>query len=381
MLKLATRMVLCALIAVMGTGITLRSLTASEGAATARGGEPSAPLAEALGIQFVEASTSAVIIERDGKKYLVDVTKRSVEPMAEPSAPSSLTAEAAGTTAEQPTSQAPAQTERKNHKRGVYEPGDDNVFSLPTGRRPDRHGLYVNFTHRFAFDPAFSGTARGDALLGLDGAAISSFGFRYGVTRRLSVSIYRSPTFIGRPIQLMGAYNFSDEHDHQALNSAVRFSVEGRDNFTRDYTENIEGIFSRSLTSRAQIYVVPTLSLNNRRLVLGTGFESSNIPHVPGVNSFALGIGGSLDIRPSVALVAEVIPTLANGRDLGIHRPAYSFGIQKKIWRHAFTLGFSTSPGTTVSQRSGTRAAFLGDPTADTPSGLFIGFDLTRQIF
>jgi len=28
---------------------------------------------------------------------------------------------------------------------------------------------------------------------------------------------------------------------------------------------------------------------------------------------------------------AETIPTLVNGRDLGIHRPAYAFGIQKKI--------------------------------------------------
>jgi hypothetical protein len=34
-----------------------------------------------------------------------------------------------------------------------------------------------------------------------------------------------------------------------------------------------------------------------------------------------------------------------------------------------------------VSQRGGTRATFLGDTTADKPGGLFIGFDLTRQIF
>ena len=79
--------------------------------------------------------------------------------------------------------------------------------------------------------------------------------------------------------------------------------------------------------------------------------------------------------------MAEVIPTLVNGGDLGIHRPAYSFGIQKKIFRHAFTFGFSNSPGTTVSQRSATRATLLGDPTADTPGGLFIGFDLTRQVY
>jgi len=98
----------------------------------------------------------------------------------------------------------------------IYEPGDDSVFTLPTGRRLDAHGLYVNFTHRFAFDPAFSGIARGGALLGLDGFSLSSFGFRYGVTKNFSVSIFRSPTFISRPIQMMGAYNFLSESDGAA---------------------------------------------------------------------------------------------------------------------------------------------------------------------
>ena len=91
-----------------------------------------------------------------------------------------------------------------------------------------------------------------------------------------------------------------------------------------------------------------------------------------------------------MALLAEVIPTLVNGNchetgcvDLGIHRPAYAFGIQKKIWRHAFTFGFTNSPATTVSQRAGSRVALLNDPTgtADKPSGMFIAFDLTRQIY
>jgi hypothetical protein len=57
-------------------------------------------------------------------------------------------------------------------------------------------------------------------------------------------------------------------------------------------------------------------------------------------------VGGSFDIRPAVALVAEVIPAWVNGRP---------FGIQKKIPRPAFTFGFTNSPGTTVSQRAGTR--------------------------
>lgn len=263
----------------------------------------------------------------------------------------------------------------------VYEPGDDVLMTLPTGRRLQRHGLYLNFAHRFPYDAAFSGTARGGALLGLDGFAIPSFGFRYGVTEKLSVGIFRAPSIIGRPIQVSAAYNLLDEHDRQPLNLAVRFSLEGENDLLKNYTEDVEAIFSRSITSRAQLYVVPTASFNDRPLQQVSSFESSAILDFPGHNTFSLGVGGAVDVRPTVALVAEVMPTLVNGRTLGIHRPAYSFGVQKKIWRHAFTFGFTNSPGTTVSQRGGTRASFLGQPSADTPSGLFLGFDLTRQLF
>ncbi len=275
--------------------------------------------------------------------------------------------------------QLAAASEAKENAK-IYTPADDYLYSLPTGRRLDRHGFYVNFTHRFVFDPTFSGRARGATLLGLDGFSVASFGIRYGITDKLSVSAYRSPSVIGRPIELMAAYHFLDEQDGFPLNATFRFSVDGQDNFSKNFTTNFEGIFSRSLFKRTQMYIVPTVSLQNRRLMVSPTLENAP-PDLPGINSFSLGLGGAFEIRPTVAVIAEVIPTLVNGRALGIHRPAYAFGIQKRLWRHAFTLGFSNSPGTVVSQRAGTRATFLGNPSADTPSGLFIGFDLMRQIY
>jgi len=161
----------------------------------------------------------------------------------------------------------------------------------------------------------------------------------------------------------------------------VRASLDGQGNFSRNFSPNLELMVSRSVTPRAQLYVVPTVSFQERALITKPGSLASEPPGLPGFNAFHLGIGGAVDIRPSVALVAEVMPTLVNGPELGIHRPAFAFGIQKRVLRHAFTLGFSTSPGTVVSQRAGTRATFVGDPTADTPGGLFIGFDLMRQIY
>jgi mono/diheme cytochrome c family protein len=262
---------------------------------------------------------------------------------------------------------------------GIYEPGDDVLVSLPTGRALDRHGVYANFSHRFASDPAFTGPGKGAELLGLDSVSISSFGLRFGVTDRLSLAVWRSPSFVGRPIQLMAAYNLLDEHHEAPLNMAVRVSIEGQNNFQRSFTENFETIFSRTILSRAQLYVVPTASFNARRLV-PDGLRARQILDLPGVDTFSVGVGLAVDIRPTVALVAEVIPTVLNSADLGIHRPAYSFGIQKKIWRHAFTLALSNSPGTTVSQRAATRATYTRNPGADTPAGLFLGFDLMRQI-
>jgi len=414
------------------------------------GVEATTLLAEALGIRFVEGSASTLIVEREGREYVVDLATRTIREngsaitnpqlqqtpsssadgaaifrqqcstchgaegkglqsagtrdFTDPSIRATLTEQAvvsavksgkSGTTmpsfagklsdAEiravslfvQSLGSGGQAAERRD---GVYEAPDDYVYSLPTGRGLPRRALYVNFTHRFAYNPAFSGRALGDMLLGLDGFAISSFGFRYGVTDKLSVSAYRSPTAIGRPIELMAAYQLSGELNGQPLNTTLRVSVDGQDDFTQNFTTNFEAIVSRSVSERAQLYFAPTFSLKNRRLISKPGALEDAPPNLPGINSFSLGVGGAWDIRPTVALVAEVIPTLYHGRELGIHRPAYSFGIQKRVRGHAFTLGFSNSPGTVVAQRAGTRATFLNNESADKPSGLFIGFNLMRRL-
>jgi mono/diheme cytochrome c family protein len=417
----------------------------------AAGPDDSSDAAKSLGISFSNGTGSTLILERDGKRYQVDVAAKTVQEIASGAEPVAAlfqqncavchgpggkgvaavhTPDFTNPAFERTLSDQDISSAIRNGKAGgrmpawsgkltdaqidslsayirsfshaggatgtsasggqpqeapgtpstIYEPGDDLLFSLPTGRAVDEHGLYVNFTHRFPYDAAFTGQGRGGELFGLDNFALASLGLRYGVTDKLSVSIYRSPTEIGRPIQLMAAYNILDEHHEAPLNMTVRVSIEGQNNFRKNYTQNIEGIFSRSITSRAQFHVVPTFSFDARPLVQPSGFLSSDIPDLPGVNTFSIGVGAAYDIRPTVALVAEVIPTLWNASELGIHRPAYSFGIQKKLFRHAFTLGLTTSPGTTVSQRAGTRAEFLGEPSADTPGGLFFGFDLMRQI-
>jgi Membrane bound beta barrel domain (DUF5777) len=346
-----------------------------------------------LGVSFLKDSTSRIVVERDGKKYIVDLVSHEIrEAVTEPA-----NASAAPITSSSDTGQTASGPATPVANPGLYKPGDDLVFSVPTGRPLDRHGLYLNFTHRFPYEAAFTGPGEGGTLLGLDNFAIPSFGLRYGLTSKLSVMATRSPSVIGRPIELMAAYNFLDEHNGNPINAAFRFSIDGQNDFGKNFAESFELVISRSLGHRAQIYAVPTLSLHARPLLsensitnappdlpCGEGMipsTDSSIPVRACANTFSLATALAVDIRPTVALVAEAIPTLMNGNELGIHRPAFAFGIQKKIWRHAFTFGFTNGPSTMVSQRGGTRATFLGDPAADKPGGLFIGFDLTRQIF
>jgi hypothetical protein len=360
--------------------------------------------AQQLGITFVEGSASQIVIEREGKQYVVDLTSHTIREKDAPQTANNQNTSGAQTVPHAESSSqnsSPTDTEPGKEKQTakVYKPGDDRLFSLPTGRPLERHGLYINFTHRFPFEAAFTGPGRGDTLLGLDDFAVPSFGFAYGVTSKFSVSAFRSPSVIGRPIEFMAAYNFLDEHNGNPVNAAVRFSIDGQNNFQRNFTENFELIVSRSIAQRAQFYFVPTFSIHNRPLLADLNsslavplpyqpcsarFAAGISPSFgarPCADTFSLGVGAAVDIRPTVALVFEGTPTLVNGRDLAIHRPEYAFGIQKKIWRHAFTFGFTNGPGVTVSQRAGTNATFLADPTADKPSKIFVGVDLTRQVY
>lgn len=363
-----------------------------------------APVPAASPASIVETSGSTVVLERDGRRYVVDLAAKTVEEVAGEAA-GGATPAAGQSSSSSSSMQAQSQTQQATSasnappaaQENVFVPGDERVFTLPSGLRITKGQVSVDFTHRFPFSTAFTGRNRGQLLLGLDDFGVASFGFEYGITNRLSAAIYRSPSIIARPIELRAAYRLADEREGQPFNATFRFSVDGQNDFQRNFTPNLELIFSRSLRNRAQITLVPTMSFHNRPLAGPNGILADAPPFEPcgqalanGIpaslnirpcaNTFSLGTGLSVNIRPTVTLIAEVIPTLANARELGIHRPPFSFAIQKKIWRHAFTLGFTTAPGTTVAQRISTRSPFLFDPHGDTPAGLTIGFNLSREL-
>ncbi len=323
------------------------------------------PSQTALPVSFIPGSDSQALVEINGKKFLIDTKARSITEVAESRASEPVTdPNHTATTAQSSDSESKA-----------YQQIDVRLISLPTGKPIPKGSLWTDFTHRFPFgDYSVTDTA---GLFGLDGFAVPSFGFIYGVTDRIHVGAYRSPATIGAPILLYAGASLLDEHKGQPFTAMARIGLEGRDNFQRNFTTSLELTLARSLTSKAQVYLVPTLSLNNRAL---------NAPlsqNLPGETTFALGIGGAINIRPSVALMAEANYRLNEKGRFDSTRPAFGFGIEKASisGRHAFSLVFSNGVGTTFAQRSATRASLLGSFAEESFKGLTIGFNLSRRLF
>lgn len=315
-------------------------------------------------VSFVPGSDAEAIVEIGGKKFVINTKTKTVTEMA------------AAQPAERVATALPASAPQKQETpENVYRQVDVRLINLPTAIPIAKGSFWNDFTHRFPFgDPTNAGS-----LYGLDTSAIPSFGFMYGVTDRIHIGGYRSPGDVGRPIELYAGASVLDEHKGDPVSLMARAGIEGRDNFKRNFTTSFEFAFARSITRHAQIYIVPTISIGDRPLNIDV---KSN---APGETAFALGVGGALNIRPSVALMAEANYRLnekaryVDGLS-GIRRPVFGFGLQKASAsrRHAFSLVFTNGPGTTMSQRSMTRGLFFSD---DSGRGLTIGFNLSRRIF
>jgi Membrane bound beta barrel domain (DUF5777) len=314
-------------------------------------------------ITFVDGSDSEAIVELNGKRFTVNTREKTIKELEPPPA-------SEGTNA---ASSAGATTQVD--ESDVYRPVDVRVINLPTVIAIPKGSLWTDFTHRFPFGEP----SNVEQLFGLDSFAIPSFGFIYGITDRIHVGAYRAPSTVDRPIELYLGARVLDEQKGDPFSFMARVGLEGRDNFQRNFTTSFELTFARSITRHAQLYLVPTVSLGDRPL---SGDPTRNLP---GETAAALGIGGSFNIRPSVALLAEAnlrlnkearYPNVGNG----IHRPVFGFGVQKASAsrRHAFSLVFTNGPGTTMSQRSMTRGLYSAD---DGFQGLTIGFNLTRRLF
>ncbi len=327
-----------------------------------------APQGDKPAVSFVPGSDAEAVIELNGKKFVINTKDKTVKEMT-------ATGSSATTETKVAVATPPKKEDKPDARPNVYRPGDVRLINLPTTIPIPKGSLWSDFTHRFPFGEP----GNQSELFGLDSFAAPSFGFIYGLTDRVQIGAYRSPTNLGRPIEVFAGVSLANELKGDPVSVMARVALEGRDNFQRNFATSFEFAFARSITRHAQVYVVPTVTVGDRPI----GFSPTQ--NLPGETATALGVGAAVNIRPTVAIMAEANMRLNEASRYvtefsGIHRPVFGFGIQKvsESRRHSFSLTFTNGFGTTFSQRSMSRGIVGAD---DTPQGLTIGFNLSRRLF
>jgi hypothetical protein len=235
---------------------------------------------------------------------------------------------------------------------------DFYLAELPTTLRMPPHKLAFRVTHRFT-RPLGRGDF-GDLLadfFGFDSGAQIGLELRYGLVRGAQVGIYRTSD---RTIELFGQYSLLQERDSKPVGLDVLGTFEGLNNLQGQKSPALGAIVSRKLAKIATVYAEPIVVFNTNPLP----------PEVnPSDNTFLIGIGGRVRVRPTWYLVADYSPRLS-GYKPGVD--VISFGTEVRAGGHMFQINFSNGIGTTLGQlaRGGV-----------SNSDWFIGFNISRKFF
>jgi hypothetical protein len=268
---------------------------------------------------------------------------RPAQPQAQTQAPAQAPAQAQGQD----------QPDAPSDRRVDASQPDFTIIGLPTTLKIPRFASAFRVTHRFG-RPLGSGDF-GDLVsdfFGFDSGAQIGLEYRFGIMAGTQIGIHRTSN---RTIEF-----FAQQHVLEQGESPVGIdiigTIEGLDNFSEDYSPAIGAVISRTLGRHGALYAHPIWVNNTNELS-----DDDN-------NTFIVGLGGRLRIRPTVYLVGEVIPRFGYTPDAVYG----SFGIEKRAGGHSFQLNFSNGLGTTLAQ-----LARGGQPSNDW----FIGFNISRKFF
>jgi len=236
---------------------------------------------------------------------------------------------------------------------------DYRVINLPTTLRLPLYKSSFELTHRFN-----GNLRRGDFsdqlndLFGIDEGAVVGFEYRFAPIRHVQFVAYR--TGFDRTIQMYGKWDVLHQGAGTPVSVSPLLSIEGGNNFRDRYAPSVGATISRQIDDVAAMYLVPMWS-HNVAPILNQILGDKR-------NTFFLGIGGRLRIRPTVYVSAEVSPRLAG---YAPNTAEYGFAIEKRAGAHVFQLNFTNSSLTTFAQTAG------GGQADD----LQMGFNLTRKFF
>ena len=234
---------------------------------------------------------------------------------------------------------------------------DFTVVTLPTTLRVPRFRSAFRVTHRFG-RPLGAGDF-GDLLddaFGLDSGAQIGLEYRFGLMRGLQVGVHRVSN---RALEFFSQYSLLQQREGSPVDIGVIGTIEGVDNFRDSYSPSVGAVISRELGNAGAVYIEP-IWVNNTN-PLPTELVDDN-------DTFIVGLGARIRIRPTVYLVGEVVPRV--GYDPGVMHG--TFGIEKRAGGHTFQLNFSNGFGTTMAQiaRGGTSS-----------DDWYLGFNISRKFF
>jgi hypothetical protein len=242
---------------------------------------------------------------------------------------------------------------------------DFTVVNLPTTLRLPRHGAAFHLTHRFN-RPLGEGDF-GDlvkSFFGFDSAAQVGLEVRFGLFTGTQLGVYRTND---RAIDFFLKQDVLRQNGHP-LGVSIFGAVEGRDNFSEEYSAALALVVSRKLGQRATVYAEPAWVGNTARP--GEAADHDRTVFV--------GLGARVRLGSSAYLVGEIAPRLAGFKGTNPVRPSehaanhMSFGIEKRVGGHSFQLNFSNYFATTLATLA--RGAGSGDDW-------YIGFNLSRKFF
>ena len=242
---------------------------------------------------------------------------------------------------------------------------DFTIVNLPTTLRVPRHKGVFRLTHRFA-RPLGQGDF-GDLLsdfFGLDNGAQIGLEYRFGIMRGTQIGIYRTSN---RTIQFFAQHSTFQQGDNGLFDLDIVATIEGTENFgastpdgsSTSYSPTLGVVLSREMGSYGALYFEPIWVNNSNELPSELADDN---------DTFLLGLGARIRIRPTVYLVGEIIPRI--GHDPGVTHG--TFGIEKRAGGHVFQFNFSNNIGTTMAQ--------LARGGADNDDW-YIGFNISRKFF
>ncbi len=349
---------------------------------------------EDIRVTFDDKDPSIMYIESNGEKVRVNTVTKAIEHLT-----------SATTTATEPAN-APATTAKiaakDDEKEDLYayeagdEPFDYKLINVPTAKKVPKGTWNLNFSHRFS-QPIHPLAESGKALLGFDSFSSSSFGVMYGITDKLYVSAGRSPLCqkgMCRTIEIGFGYHFTDQTKKMPLAFSAYASVEGNENFTQEYTYNLQAMLSSRIGKRVFLFFSPAIHLNTNGQHRFNPRPDDYFPAATVANTFKLpahgasfGFGAQVRITPSVSALFEFTPRI--GFKLGRVNPIFDnnfnvtgfknesqpemgIGAMYTIGKHSFTLTLSNTQTTTTSKYNSSNLVLA-------PRRLIIGFNLFRR--